>query len=158
MKVFDSVNKTEVEVDGTKGLIQLMKDGRQVDLHLKEKKSDEDGYMSWDVEHWSSVDGKRFIRCYSLEGRVLSESTGHNIYDLANDFKPFPITVKDCPRQIPHQSFFLYPQPDGNEIGFIGHLVIKYPIKQIRQQMFPNLQIDFIKCFLIIDDCISSLL
>lgn len=25
MKVFDSVNKTEVEVDGTKGLIQLMK-------------------------------------------------------------------------------------------------------------------------------------
>ena len=88
MKVFDSVNKTEVEVDGTKGLIQLMKDGRQVDLYLKEKKSDEDGYMSWDVEHWSSVDGKRFIRCYSLEGRVLSESTGHNIYDLANDFKP----------------------------------------------------------------------
>ena len=76
------------EVDGTQGLIQLMKDGRQVDLHLKEKKSDEDGYMSWDVEHWSSVDGKRFIRCYSLEGRVLSESTGHNIYDLANDFKP----------------------------------------------------------------------
>lgn len=29
MKVFDSVNKTEVEVDGTKGLIQLMKDGRR---------------------------------------------------------------------------------------------------------------------------------
>ena len=88
MKIYDSVNKTEVEVDGTKGLIQLMKDGRQVDLYLKEKKSDEDGYMSWDVEHWSSVDGKRFIRCYSLEGRVLSESTGHNIYDLENDFKP----------------------------------------------------------------------
>lgn len=38
MKVFDSVNKTEVEVDGTKGLIQLMKDGRQVDLHLKKRK------------------------------------------------------------------------------------------------------------------------
>ena len=86
MKIYDSVNKTEVEVDGTKGLIQLMKDGRQVDLYLKEKKSDEDGYMSWDVEHWSSVDGKRFIRCYSLEGRVLGESTGHNIYDLENDF------------------------------------------------------------------------
>ena len=69
-------------------LIEKMKEGRQVDLYLKEKKSDEDGYMSWDVEHWSSVDGKRFIRCYSLEGRVLSESTGHNIYDLQNDFKP----------------------------------------------------------------------
>ena len=70
MKIFDTVNKAEVEVNGTDGLVQLMKDGRQVDLYLKEKKSDEDGYMSWDVEHWSSVDGKRFIRCYSLEGRV----------------------------------------------------------------------------------------
>lgn len=88
MKIYDAVNKTEVEVDGTKGLIQIMKNGRQVDIYLKEKKSDEDGYMSWDVEHWSSVDGKRFIRCYSLEGRVLGESTGHNIYDLANEFKP----------------------------------------------------------------------
>lgn len=88
MKIYDTVNKTEVEVDGTKGLIQIMKDGRQVDIYLKEKKSDEDGYMSWDVEHWSSVDAKRFIRCYSLEGRVLGESTGHNIYDLANEFKP----------------------------------------------------------------------
>ena len=54
MKIYDTVNKTEVEVDGTKGLIQIMKDGRQVDIYLKEKKTDEDGYMSWDVEHWSS--------------------------------------------------------------------------------------------------------
>lgn len=88
MKIYDSVKKEEVEIEGTKGLINIMKDGRQVDLYLKEKKTDEDGYLTWDVEHWSSVDGKRFIRCYSLEGRVLSESTGHNIYDLENDFKP----------------------------------------------------------------------
>lgn len=71
MKVYDAVNKTEVEVDGTKGLIEKMKEGRQVDLYLKEKKSDEDGYMSWDVEHWSSVDGKRFIRCYSFRRKGL---------------------------------------------------------------------------------------
>ena len=82
------VKKEEVEVNGTKGLIDIMRDGRQVDLYLKEKKSDADGYMSWDVEHWSSIDVKRFIRCYSLEGRVLGESTGHNIYDLENEFKP----------------------------------------------------------------------
>ncbi|BDF33532.1 hypothetical protein CE91St62_15970 [Lachnospiraceae bacterium] len=88
MKIYDSVKKEEVEIEGTKGLINIMKDGRQVDLYLKEKKTDEDGYLTWDVEHWSSVDGKRFIRCYSLEGRVLNESTGHNIYDLENDFKP----------------------------------------------------------------------
>ena len=73
---------------GDKGLIELMRNGRQVDLYLKEKKSDEDGYLTWDVEHWSSIDVKRFIRCYSLEGKVLGESTGHNIYDLENEFKP----------------------------------------------------------------------
>ena len=88
MKVYDTVKKEEVEVDGTKGLIDIMRDGRQVDLYLKEKKTDADGYMSWDVEHWSSIDVKRFIRCYSLEGKVLGESTGHNIYDLENEFKP----------------------------------------------------------------------
>ena len=88
MKVYDAVKKEEVEVNGIKGLIDIMRDGRQVDLYLKEKKSDADGYMSWDVEHWSSIDVKRFIRCYSLEGRVLGESTGHNIYDLENEFKP----------------------------------------------------------------------
>ena len=82
MQVYDKVNKTELTAD-TDELIKLMAPGgRQVDLYLKEKKSDED------VEHWSSVDGRRFIRCYSLEGRVLSESTGHNIYDLRNEFKP----------------------------------------------------------------------
>ena len=80
MKVFDTVNNVELEAD-TKKLVDIM-------VYLKEKKSDEDGYMSWDVEHWSAIDKKRFIRCYSLEGRVLSESTGHNIYDLYNEFKP----------------------------------------------------------------------
>ena len=79
MKVFDTVNNVELEAD-TKKLVDIMVDGRQVDVYLKEK--------SWDVEHWSAIDKKRFIRCYSLEGRVLSESTGHNIYDLYNEFKP----------------------------------------------------------------------
>ena len=89
MKIYDSVKKEEVQISGTKDLIKLMEDGgRQVDLYLKEKKTDADGYLTWDVEHWSSIDKRRFIRCYSLEGRVLSESTGHNIYDLENDFKP----------------------------------------------------------------------
>lgn len=88
MKVFDSVNKVELEVADSKGLVKIMQEGRQVDLYLAEKESDDMGYLTWDVEHWSSVDNKRFIRCYSLEGRVLNDSTGHNIYDLENDFKP----------------------------------------------------------------------
>lgn len=88
MKIYDTVKKEDVEIADYKELIKIMQDGRQVDLYLKEKRSDEDGYMTWDVEHWSSVAPKRFIRCYSLEGRVLGESTGHNIYDLDNTFKP----------------------------------------------------------------------
>lgn len=87
MHVEDIVKKEALELD-TKGLIQKMVDGRQVDLILKEQKTDDMGYLTWDIEHWSTVDGNRFIRCYSLEGRVLGESTGHNIYDLENDFKP----------------------------------------------------------------------
>ena len=77
MKAYDTVHKTELEVD-RQGLVDLMLSNRQVDLILKEKKTDEDGYLTWDVEHWSTVDGRRFIRCYSLEGRVLRDSTAHN--------------------------------------------------------------------------------
>ena len=87
MKVYDVVKKEELELD-TKGLKDIMLAGRQVDLILKEKKTDDVGYLTWDIEHWSTVDGKRFIRCYSLAGRVLNESTGHNIYDLEDAFKP----------------------------------------------------------------------
>lgn len=88
MTIYDKVNKTDIEINNSKDLIDIMTKGRQVDLYFQEEKSDADGYMKWDVEHWSSIDSKRFIRCYSLKGRVLGESTGHNIYDLANDFKP----------------------------------------------------------------------
>ena len=89
MKVYDSVNKTEVEVDGTQGLIDIMVSGRQVDIYLKGEKSDADGYLTWDVEHWSSIDKQRFIRCYSYKGKVLRPSLQDAIlYDLQNDFKP----------------------------------------------------------------------
>ena len=88
MKVYDAVNKKELEATEEELITLMSPGGRQVDLYLKEKKTDEDGYLTWNVEHWSSIDGKRFIRCYSLDGRMLSDSTGHNIYDLKNDFKP----------------------------------------------------------------------
>jgi hypothetical protein len=87
MIVKDVVNNVEVELDRD-GLIQKMKDGRQVDLILKEKKTDDIGYLTWDMEQWSTVDGKRFIRTYQLEGRVLSEYTSHNIHDLKAYFMP----------------------------------------------------------------------
>lgn len=47
------------------------------------------GYLTWDAENWTCVDGQnKFMRCYSLEGRVLRDSTSHNIYDMENDFFP----------------------------------------------------------------------
>jgi len=87
MKAYDMINKTELELS-KQDLIDLMLANRQVDLKLPAKKTDDMGYLTWDAENWSAVDGRRFIRCYSLEGRVLRDSTTHNIYDLENDFFP----------------------------------------------------------------------
>ena len=87
MQVKDTV-KNEVADLSRDDLIQKMKDGRQVDLILNEKKTDELGDLTCDMEQWSTVDGKRFIRTYQLEGRVLSEYTSHNIHDLKAYFLP----------------------------------------------------------------------
>ncbi len=87
MKAYDMIQKTEVEVT-RKELIDLMLHDRQIDLAFGEVRTDADGYLSWDAENWSCVDGKRFIRCYSLGSRVLRDSTTHNVYDMANDFFP----------------------------------------------------------------------
>ncbi len=87
MKAYDMIKKTELDVS-KQDLIDLMNANRQIDLKFSAKKTDDMGYLTWDAENWSSVDGRRFIRCYSLEGRVLRDSTTHNIYDLENDFFP----------------------------------------------------------------------
>ena len=78
MKVIDTVNKTELDLTTD----QL------VDLVFSEKRTDEDGYLSWDQENWTCVDGKRFIRSYFLEGRALSDYSGYNKYDMAGCFLP----------------------------------------------------------------------
>ena len=87
MKAYDMQEKKEVEVTGEE-LMKLLDSNRQVDLVFSEPRTDEDGYLTWDTEYWTTVDNKRFIRTYSLNGRVLRDSTTHNIYDLENDFKP----------------------------------------------------------------------
>ena len=87
MQVKDIVKNETAELSRD-DLIRKMKEGRQVDLILKEKKSDDFGYLTWDMEQWSTVDGKRFIRTYQLEGRVLREDTSHNIHDLNAYFFP----------------------------------------------------------------------
>lgn len=88
MKAFDTVKKVELEVSEQDLLNLMTKENRQVDLVLPNEVTDADGYLTWDLEHWCSVDGKRFIRTYALKGRELRDSTTHNIYDIRTDFKP----------------------------------------------------------------------
>ena len=87
MKVYDTVKKTELEVDRN-ALIALMKDGRQVDFVLSAPVTDADGYLTWDTEHWSHLQGSKFIRTYELNGRTLRDFTHFNIYDMADEFRP----------------------------------------------------------------------
>lgn len=87
MKAYDVIHKKELEVTYN-SLIDLMRDNRQVDFILHDKKTDSDGYLTWDAEHWTMVNANRFMRCYSLGDRQLRDFTSHNIYDLENDFKP----------------------------------------------------------------------
>lgn len=88
MKVIDKIKKCECDLT-TEELIELVAKGnRQVDLVYDEKQTDEDGYLSWTEENWTSVDGKRFIRSYTLNGRVLSEYSTYNKYDMKGYFLP----------------------------------------------------------------------
>jgi len=88
MLVKDVVKKEELDLT-TAQLVELMVSGnRQVDLILSGKKTDEDGYLSWDHENWTCVDGKRFVRSYFLEGRALSDFSGYNKYDMKGYFLP----------------------------------------------------------------------
>ena len=88
MKVYDAINKTELDKT-TAELIDLMVSAnRQVDLVFADKRTGEDGYLSWDRENWVSVDGKRFVRSYFLDGRALSDYSGYNKYDLKGYFRP----------------------------------------------------------------------
>lgn len=87
MKAYDTVKHVELEVTRD-DLLQLMRDGRQVDFVLPEPKSDADGYMTWDIEFWSAVDERKFVRTYEYKGRTLSEFNHYNIYDMQTDFDP----------------------------------------------------------------------
>ena len=71
MEIYDKVNDCKVEIETEDDLAKIMIDGRQVDLILNEEKTDADGYLTWDVEHWSAIDARRFIRTYALRGKEL---------------------------------------------------------------------------------------
>ncbi len=88
MLVKDIIKKDELDLSKAE-LVELIQHGnRQVDLVFAEKKTDEDGYLTWDQENWVSVDGKRFICSYFREGKALSDYSGYNINDINNYFFP----------------------------------------------------------------------
>ena len=87
MIVEDTVNHTNVDTD-KEGLLEFIKNGRQVELHFDDVQSDEDGYMKWDTEYWSSLDKGKFIRTYSLNDKHSSEFTHYNISDMEVNFRP----------------------------------------------------------------------
>ncbi len=88
MKVKDTVNKKELDLTAEELIDLVASHNRQVDLIFAEKRTDDDGYLTWDQENWTCVDGKRFIRSYFLEGRALSDYSGYNKYDLKGCFLP----------------------------------------------------------------------
>ena len=88
MKVIDKIQKCERELTTAELIDMVAKENRQVDLVFAEKQTDEDGYLSWDAENWTSVDGKRFIRSYFCEGRASSDYSGYNKYDMKGCFLP----------------------------------------------------------------------
>ena len=88
MKVIDTVNKTELDLTKDQLVDMVANQNRQVDLVFAEARTDEDGYLKWNQENWTCVDGKRFVRSYFLDGRALSDYSGYNKYDLAGYFLP----------------------------------------------------------------------
>lgn len=88
MNVTDIVKKETLEMTREQILDLVANHNRQVDLVFAKKRSDEDGYLTWDRENWTCVDGRRFVRSYFLEGRALSDYSGYNKYDLQAAFLP----------------------------------------------------------------------
>ena len=77
MKVNDLIQKCERDLTTAEITDMVAKDNRQVDLIFAEKRTDDAGYLTWDAENWTSVDGKRFIVTYSLA--ACSTNTAHTI-------------------------------------------------------------------------------
>ena len=88
MLVKDTVKKTELDLTRDE-LVDLMDNGnRQVDLVFAEKKTDEEGYLSWNQENWTSIAPGRFVCSYFRDGKALNDYAGYNSSDIVNYFFP----------------------------------------------------------------------
>lgn len=87
MIIRDTVLKKDVDTDKD-GLIQLIKDGRQVEFEFAEEQEDDIGYMHWDTEYWSALGENKFICTFSLKGVHSKEYVHYNMGDLEFYFLP----------------------------------------------------------------------
>lgn len=87
MLIRDTVLKKDVETDKD-GLIQLIIDGRQVDMEFEEEQTDDVGYVHWDTEYWSALNDNKFICTFSLNGKHSQEYVHYNRSDLEYYFRP----------------------------------------------------------------------
>ena len=83
----DTVLKKDVDTD-KEGLIQLIREGRQVEFEFAEEQTDDIGYMHWDTEYWSALSDNKFICTFSLNGVHSKEYVHYNSADLEYYFKP----------------------------------------------------------------------
>lgn len=88
MKVYDTIHRQDLELTREELVKKMQYDNRQVDLIFDKQRSDPEGYLFWDKESWTNLDTRRFVRYYTLKGRVLRDLTTHNIHDIVNEFKP----------------------------------------------------------------------
>ena len=86
--VYDRILKMDWEYE-KEYLIDLVQyHNKQVYLYFAEKKTDEHGFIHWDMENWCCIDGHRFICSYGNDGRIEREFGGYNIYDMDKYFQP----------------------------------------------------------------------
>lgn len=90
MITYDRFEECEKDLTREQLIDLMVNENRQVYLHFNEVKADEDDYLHWDMENWTTVDGgHRFIRSYGLKGRILAdEFSGYNVYDMTKFFLP----------------------------------------------------------------------
>ena len=88
MQVYDKIKNFTYDEEKYRLIDLVQYHNRQVNLYFDEVKTDEHGFIHWDMETWCCVDGRRFIRTYGIEGRIRKEFSGYNVYDLESYFLP----------------------------------------------------------------------
>ncbi len=88
MLVYDKIKNFEYDEEKYRLIDLIQYHNRQVNLYYDTLQNDEHGYFTWNSENWCCVDGRRFIRTFSKDGRFEREFSGYDIYDMDKFFMP----------------------------------------------------------------------